>query len=296
MRGPNLGLRTFLLIILSIILLVVDRQTTALRTARDTLTTFVSPLQYTVSAPINFIGWITNGVRTYKSLLEENTSLKAQQLLLNARLQTLISLESENKQLRALLQASSRVGNDQLKVAQVLAVDVDPFLQQIIIDQGSEDGIFVGQPVLDATGVMGQVVNVSSHLARVMLLSDSRSAIPVEISRNGERGIIVGKGYYGTLALINMPATTDIKTGDQLVSSGLDLRYPIGYPVGTVTAVSQLSGQAFLTIEVKPSAHLNQSRLVMLIQEQRRTLQVAAENELEQMRQDDRQIEKQRSR
>ena len=265
MRGPMLGLRTSLLILLAIVLMIFDHRTVYFVKIRTVLSAVVAPLQYVVDWPIEFVDWVGSSFTAHQKLFAENASLKVQQLLLKARLQKLISLEKENHQLRALLASSLQVSDEKVLVAQVLAVDVDPFMQQIVIDRGSRNHVYVGQPVLDASGVMGQVVQVGYYTSRVMLLSDMRSAIPIEVARNGIRGVVNGSGVYGGLYLAHIPITTDIKEGDKLVSSGLGLHYPIGYPVGIVTKITHNNAEPFMDIEVKPSALLDRSRLVLLV-------------------------------
>ncbi len=280
MRGPKLGLRTFLLVILAILLMVFDQHTRYFVKVRSVLSTVVSPLQYVVSAPIDLFAWVGMSVQTHNNLLQENASLQAEQMLLKARLQKLLALEKENNSLRALLQSSPRTGTARVLVAQVLAVDADPFMQQLILDRGSNKGVYVGQPVIDASGVMGQVTSVTPYLSRVMLLSDSRSAIPVESTRNGVRGVVVGRGLYNNMALTHIPATTDIKVGDQLVSSGLGLRYPIGYPVSVINNIQHEPGQPFMNVNVTPSAKLNLTRLVLLVWENQKVLLANARKQL----------------
>jgi rod shape-determining protein MreC len=226
----------------------------------------VTPLQYAVSAPFDLIDWMSTSLATQKQLLAENTQLRVQAMLLNAQLQKLFELERENAQLRALLESAKvQTTNTKVLVVQVLAVDSDPFVQEVIIDRGGTAGVYVGQPVLDATGIMGQVVSIAPSVSRIMLLSDTRSAIPIELARNGLRGIVVGRGAYDDLALVHIPAAADVKVGDQLVSSGLGQRYPVGYPVGIVTQTKHYPGQPFMDISVVPSAALDRSRLVLLI-------------------------------
>ncbi len=283
MRGPMLGLRTLALVLLAILLMIFDHRTVYFVKVRAMLSIVVTPLQYVVDWPIEFVDWIGTSFTTHQKLLAENTSLRVQQLLLKARLQKLISLEKENNQLRALLASSPHVNGEKVLVAQVLAVDADPFMQQIVIDRGGRNNVYIGQPVLDASGVMGQVVKVGYYTSRVMLLSDTRSAIPVEVARNGIRGVVNGSGVYGRLYLAHIPITTDIKEGDKLVSSGLGLHYPMGYPVGVVTNITHNNTEPFMDIEVTPSALLDRSRLVLLVWTTHQQVIKAAKKQLLQM-------------
>jgi rod shape-determining protein MreC len=250
---------------LSIAIMLFDAQTTYFVEVRSFLSDVVSPLQRVINWPVDVIDWIDTSVATRSMLTRENASLKAQQLLLSAQLEKLMALQKENDQLRALLETSPKIDSNKILVAQVLAVDVAPFLKQVVIDRGTNQGVFVGQAVIDATGVVGQVVQVSNFTSRIMLLTDTESSIPVEDTRNNLRGIVNGSGSYSELELVHMPATSDIQVGDKLVSSGLGLRYPVGYPVGVVTDVKHDPSQPFLHISVEPSGALSSTRLVLLI-------------------------------
>ena len=150
-------------------------------------------------------------------------------------------------------------------IAELVNVSADPLKQQIVINKGADDGVYVGQPAIDAYGLMGQVVEVNAQQARVILISDSRHSIPVQINRNGVRAIAEGSGRIDTLMLPNVVATTDIKAGDLLVSSGLGQRFPVGYPVGTVASITQKPGAIFVDVDVDPAAELDRSRHLLLV-------------------------------
>jgi len=258
-----------LLAILSIALMSFDHyQTHFARThfaqVRATLSFTVAPILYFVDWPGKMVDWVVESFSSQQALLAKNADLQAQLLLYKGRLQKFIALEKENKQLRALLQSSPRT-NERVLVAQLLAVDPDPFVHQVILNKGQHDGVYVGQPVLDAKGVFGQVIEVDFLTSRVLLITDSRSVIPVQDSRNGVRGIAIGTGNSGKLSLVHMPETTDIKVGDIMMTSGMGQRFPMGFPVGTVRTVNHNPGQEFAKIIIKPSAHLRRSRLVLLV-------------------------------
>lgn len=228
------------------------------------LSLVVAPMQYFVDRPVEFIRWVDTSFTTQQNLLIENAQLRARELLLYAKLQKVLALERENEQLKALLRSSSNI-QEKVTVAQLMAVDLAPYTQQIIIDKGERDGVYVGQPVLDAYGVMGQVIAVGPINSRVLLISDPRSAIPVQNNRNGNRAIATGVGFDGVLELINVPITADFRQGDVMVTSGLGGHYPPGYPVGIISKVKLSPGERFLNINLTPSSHVNQSRQVLLV-------------------------------
>jgi len=183
--------------------------------------------------------------------------------------------------LRKLLQSTSEISG-RVVVAQLLAVSLDPRLQQVILDRGSHIKVYNGQPVLDAFGVMGQVVDVGPLTSKVLLLTDTRSAVPVQDYRNGLRAIAVGQGITGKLNLINVTNATNIKQGDLFVTSGLGLHYPVGYPVGVVSAIQKTPSQQFTQISLVPSAHLDQTQQVLLVWPSKAALFKAVQSQLQQ--------------
>lgn len=225
----------------------------------------VAPLQYMVDAPVQLFHNIRSNFVTRQKLQAENAALKSQQVLLQAKLQRYAALESENRQLNQLLAATEHLKKQHFCLARLLLVNADPLLNEVIVDKGQSNGVKVGQPVLDANGVMGQVVSVDFLNSRVLLLTDFRSAIPVQDVRSDARGILVGRGRLAKLLLKDTPGTVDIKVNDLLVTSGLGGRYPAGYPVGIVSAVNTNVAAQFASIQVDPSAQLNRNRPVLLI-------------------------------
>ena len=248
---------------LSLLLMTLDHRWPSFHKVRADLSLVVLPIQYLVDVPVHTVANISSFFTSRKTLLHDNNRLRTQQLLLQARLQTLLSLQQENTQLRALLSASSHFKSKSM-IANLLAVNLAPFVQQVVINKGKNNGVSVGQPVLDANGVMGRVIAVDALTSQVLLVTDVESAVPIEDSRNGVRGIVVGLGN-GELSLIYMPITVDIKIGDVLVTSGLGNYFPEGYPVGVVSSIQHRSDQSFVDIVVKPSADVYRSRQVLLL-------------------------------
>lgn len=254
----------FLLVVFSITLMVLDTRVAAITQVRNALAVTLVPLQYMVSWPIHLIDDARNAFNSREALVKENLDLKAQQLLLKAQVQRLLAIESENNQLKALLRSSEQVQGKVL-IAQLLAVDVDPLVHQVILDKGSRDNVYVGQPVLDANGVMGKVIQVTPFTSHVLLINDPHSGVPVQVTRNGLRAIAMGDNYTGKLRLVNVPQTADVIAGDILTTSGLGDHYPEGYPLGKVVSVNRDPGLQFINITVEPGAHLDRVRKVLLV-------------------------------
>lgn len=203
-------------------------------------------------------------------LIAENEKLKTEALLLQGRLQKLAALTEQNVRLRELLNSSALV-DEKVEVAELIGVDPNPFTHRILINKGERDGVFLGQPVLDARGLMGQVVELMPYTSRVLLLTDTTHSIPVQVNRNGLRAIASGTGNPERLELRHVADTADIKEGDLLVSSGMGQRFPAGYPVATVNEVIHDSGQPFAIVRAIPTAALNRSRYMLLVFSDRRT-------------------------
>ncbi|MDG2273646.1 MAG: rod shape-determining protein MreC, partial [Halioglobus sp.] len=180
------------------------------------------------------------------------------------RSQQMASLQAENVRLRSLLNSSALVRDDVL-VAELIGVSPDPERLQLVLNKGRSDGVYVGQPLIDANGLMGQVVEVSSSTSRALLISDMTHAVPVQVNRNGVRAILEGTGVLGSLEVRHISATTDIRKGDLLVTSGLGRRFPEGYPVAVVARVEQDPGEAFVRVLAVPTAELDRTRHVLLV-------------------------------
>ncbi len=224
----------------------------------------VYPIQKLVDYPFSMVEWVQALVTAKTDLIQENMHLRYQQTLLDAKLQKLMVLKEENQQLKALL-ASAHQNEGQAKAASIMAVYANNTRQMFIMNKGKRDGIDIGWPVIDAKGVVGQVVDVGYATSTVLMISDAKSAISVVNNKTGQRAILVGKNDISQLMLLNLPQTADISPGDLLVTSGLGGRYPAGLPVGRVQHVKEMPGEGFYQVKVKPVANLNRDRLVLII-------------------------------
>lgn len=247
--------------------MVVDHREGHLESVRTVLSTLVYPVQYVVNAPVQAGHWISESVVTQKDLLEENGRLREERLLLNARLQKYNVLMEENNRLRELLESSVKLGErvEKVLIGELIAVEMESFRRQIIINKGQRDDVYDGQPVVDANGIMGQVVHVNPFSSTVLLITDPTHSIPVQINRNGLRAIAVGTGQDDVLVLENLPTNADIEVDDLVISSGLGHRFPRGYPVGTISRIDLEPGEAFAQVHVRPSARPGQSREILLV-------------------------------
>ena len=263
-RIPALGLRALALVSLSILLMVLDHRDNHLDAARRAIGAAVYPIQIVVDAPARFWAWIRDAGTTRNELRLENSRLKVERLLTNARLQRFTALETENARLRELLEARRQVRGE-IRVAEIMAVDANPYRHNLVIAIGQQHGVYDGQAIVDANGVVGQVVEVGLMTAQAILISDPDHALPVEVNRNGLRTVAFGTGEFDRLDLPFLPNNADIRSGDLLVTSGLGGAFPSGYPVAIVTNVTRIPQEPFADVTVTPAAALNQVREVMLI-------------------------------
>lgn len=244
--------------------MVADHRYQQLDVLRSALSVVVFPLQYLASLPGTLAHRVQGRMADEEELRRSNASLRRDNLMLKARLQQFDALEAENMRLRDLLGSSFKLGNRVL-VAELMSVDLDPYRQQVMIDKGASSGVFVGQPVLDANAVMGQVVRVNPLSATVLLITDANHGLPVQINRNGLRTIAQGTGIINRLELLHLPKNADVQPGDLVVTSGLGGHFPPGYPVARVAEVHQQSGRPFATVTAEPTARLDRSREVLLV-------------------------------
>lgn len=263
-KREHSSLRFVFALLLSLCLMITDHHDRSLGSLRSGFSVIVSPLQFAVDYPVRIIGWAHSLLGSKKALIAENMQLRYQQTMLEAQLQKFLAIQTENSELKSLLSASSS-DSTRAMAAQILAVETTSSRQLLVLNKGSRDGVLLGQPVLDAKGVMGQIIDVGLMTSTVLLISDSKCAVPVRNDRTGERAILVGTNSMTRLSLINLPKTSSIAKGDLLVTSGLGRRYPEGYPVGRVAEIKNRTGDDFIKVIVSPVALLNRSRLVLLI-------------------------------
>ena len=252
------------MLVLSAVLIVADDRFERLEPLRSGMASALAPVFWLGNAPDRFGEWFAGVVTPREDLLSENEALKARLMILERRALKYGALAAENNRLRELMNASGTL-DDRVVVAEVVGVSPDPFSHEVIINKGARDGLEAGQAILDSNGLMGQVLYTAAFTSRVLLISDSSHAVPVEVLRNGLRAILLGNGDIGQLELVHVPDTADIREGDVLVSSGLGGRFPKGYPVAEVSSITKDPGAPFVTIHATPMARLSRSKLVLVV-------------------------------
>ncbi|MDP5053625.1 MAG: rod shape-determining protein MreC [Congregibacter sp.] len=263
-QESNLGLRFVLGLLLAGILLLADLRYSGLANLRSAVDTALTPIYMIANIPSALDAWQDNNIRSRQRLLEDNDRLRRENLVLQGRSQQLSSMQADNARLRALLNSTALLRDDVL-VSEIIGVSPDPVRHQLVLDKGAEAEVYLGQPLIDSQGLMGQVVEVGLTTSRVLLITDPTHSVPVQVNRNGVRAVAEGMGSLDQLAVHHVTATTDIQVGDLLVTSGLGGRFPIGYPVASVSAVERNPGEAFAQITATPTAALDRARHVLLV-------------------------------
>ncbi|MEO7775374.1 MAG: rod shape-determining protein MreC [Steroidobacteraceae bacterium] len=264
-RDSSPGFRFTLYAILSVVVMYYDQRDSWLTSLRYYLSAAAYPVQVAVSSPQALYSWGTESFQSRKSLRAENDALRVRERELSLNQMRFAALEVENARLRALRNALPPVAERSL-VAEVVSVELNPLRQRLLINKGERDGaVFRRQAVVDARGLLGQVVRVGPWSAEIILITDPEHAVPVEIVRNGLRSIAVGAGNSGELLLPYLAVNSDIKPGDLLVTSGLGGVFPAGYPVAKVTGIKRDPVLLLAQVRAQPLATLERDREVMLL-------------------------------
>jgi rod shape-determining protein MreC len=263
-RGPSLPNRLALALILSVSFIVVDHKFDGFGSTKVYLNSLVSPLQYLANLPGVVLNWSTTRLASHQRLLQENAALVRNGFLMNEKLQRFELLKIENDRLRTLL--GSPVQQDVHKmIAELMAVDNNPYSHQIVINKGAINGVFEGQSVLDDKGIVGQIMQVGSTNSRVVLIADVTHAIPVRVARNNIRAIASGSGQFDELILEHVAHSADIRVGDLLISSGLGNVFPEGYPVARILSILRDESRPFAQVRATPIAQLDRLKYLLLL-------------------------------
>jgi len=261
-----LGVRTALLTLLSLAIAITYIYTDWFTSLKNKTTDLSLPFYWSADLPQRAEEWADNRFMPRSRLVQENNTLRSQLMIHRRKLQQLSSAAAENAHLRQLLNSAETI-EDRVIVGELIGISPDVNSQKVIVNRGSEHGVYTGQAMVDANGLMGQVMDVGSRSSRVLLITDSTHALPVQVERNGVRLVAEGLGSPDVfqLTLRYVSNTTDVQEGDLLVSSGLGGRFPEGYPVAKITQVEEDSSQQFMRVLARPMAAMNRSRHVLLV-------------------------------
>lgn len=272
-RGPVSlgGFAAFIL--LGMLLIFINTFTNLLTPARAFFVDLIAPFYQITDVASTLSEWGDDNLTSREDLLADVKRLQDENLILQGRVLDMASLQAENSRMRQLLSASEFV-EERVLITELVGTPPDTETHRLIIDRGTIDGVDIGQPVIDAQGIFGQVVIAGDETSEVILVSDREHALPVEVLRSGSRAIAEGTGDYSYLRLRNVPPTMDIQVGDEVVSSGLGQRFPSGYPVGTVFSIDSSRSSPFMDVRITPGAGLRASRQLLLLFSDRQETQI----------------------
>lgn len=263
-KPPSAVSRFVFFVLLSGVMMLLDHRGQQLETIRRSLNVIAYPVQLVAAMPVRIGNAVWEFFRGKTSLQENYLRLQEENRALLLRLQKYDTLAAENDHLRGLLGAAARA-HERATVAELLEVSPEPFTRKIILTKGARDEVYVGQPVIDAYGIMGQITEVGAMTSQVTLITDPSHAIPTQVVRNGLRTIVFGTGAHDYVEVPYLTAAADIKEGDELVSSGIGGVFPAGYPVARVVRVINNPNESFLKIIARPMARLDHNKEVMLL-------------------------------
>jgi len=242
--------------------MIADHRFHALESVRLMISSIAQPIQQVAMVPSEAAGRIADYFASQDRLLRENRELKARVLEQSAAAQESRLLRTEHEHLLKL--SGSRYAQGGV-IAEVLYTARNPFTRKIVVDKGLTHGVQAGTPVIDASGVIGQVTNVGTFTSEVTLVTEKDQSVPVMLVRNGLRAVAVGSGKDGSIDIPFMPTAADIQNGDTFVTSGIDGTYPPGLVVASVTSVEKNANYVFAKVVARPAAGVDNHRYVMVL-------------------------------
>ncbi len=263
-RGPSPLARVTFFALAAIAVMIADHRFHALETVRLALSVLAHPAQRVAALPGEMLSRVSDYFSSQDRLLRENQDLKARLLEQAAAAQQAALLKAEQEQLLGLAPGKSAYASEGM-VAEVLYSARNPFTRKVVIDKGLTQAVRPGMPVIDGTGVVGQVTHSGPFASEVTLVTEKDQSVPVMLVRNGLRAIAVGSGKDGTIDVPFMPVSADVQNGDLFVTSGVDGTYPPGLVVARVTSVEKNAAYVFARIVALPAARVDNFRFVMVL-------------------------------
>lgn len=249
---------------IALVLILVGAYTPWMQPLRSKFSTLNTPIYWIADLPGRFSSWFGERFTSKVDVLAENDALRAELLIHKRKLQQMAPIYAENLRFKQMMNTISNL-NERVELVEIVGVPPDPLAHKVIINKGAQDGVVKDQPLLDADGLMGRVVEVGPYTSQVLLITDATNALSVQVNRNEVRAVVEGVGDLYQLSLRHVEFTADIQVGDLLVTSGLDQVFPFGLSVARVESVENIPGEAFASIKAKPLAKLNRGRHALLL-------------------------------
>ncbi|MBU0587983.1 MAG: rod shape-determining protein MreC [Gammaproteobacteria bacterium] len=265
-QGPSALSKLTVFSALALFLMVADVRFTISKPLRTVLATAIYPLQWLVFKPVEWSRDASQYIETLTAAQADAGRVRLKLAQQSERASLVEQLSLENTRLRQLLALRERVSTPS-QAAQVLYDAADPYTHKVIIDIGRLNGVSEGSPVIDESGVLGQVTRIYPSVSEVTLVIDRDQAIPVLNTRTGARGVAFGDAgaHSAALELRFMATNADVQAGDLLTTSGVDGVYPPGLPVARVEKVEQRTDSAFARIFCVPVGLVQGARHVMVL-------------------------------
>ena len=251
---------------LALFLMVADARFKVTQPLRAFIGTALYPIQWVAIRPVQLIKGAGQYLDSLQAAQASEAGARMKLALQSQRASQVEQLAQENARLRSLLSLRERITTP-AAAAEVLYDAADPYTRRVIIDKGMLQGIEAGSPVIDESGVLGQVTRVHPLISEVTLVTDRDQAIPVLNARTGARSVAFGDPITrgGSLELRFMAGNADVQAGDVLTTSGVDGVYPPGLPVAKVISVERRADSAFARILCAPQALVDGARHVMIL-------------------------------
>ena len=263
-QGAPARVKVVIFTLLALALLIADSRLHTLRQVRLAINFVIFPLQKAAMLPRDAAYAVGEYFSSLSTQEEEIRLLRQQQIEQALSLQQSQQLASENAHLRLILAMRERTHVKSL-LGEILYDARDPFTRKIILSRGSRDGVLPGQPVIDESGVVGQVTRVFLFTSEVTLLTDQEQAIPVQMIRSGLRSVAYGRGQEGSLELRFVATSADIQEGDVMVTSGVDGVYPAGLPVAKVMQVETAATGVFGRVRCQPLGGTDRNKHLLIL-------------------------------
>lgn len=252
------------LVFLSITTIILDHKYNKLESVRTVLSTALYPIYFIHDVPLDFFSWLRNHSATIDEILEQKTQLVEKNLLLSEKIQKFMLLEVENQRLRNLLNMSQQYQHEKVQIASVMALENNKNPNELTLDKGRKDGVYLGQTVLDDSGLLGRIIHVSYNQSKLLLITSPKHYTPVQIAKISYRSTVVGKGFFEPLQLLRVSENAKIKVGDTLITSGIGGVFPKGYKVGVIEHIESKPGHS-LQVRVAPFSKSSKVQEVLLI-------------------------------
>lgn len=266
-RQPLSLRKTAIVLIAALILMWFDSKNSEwFKPIRNTSHAAMQPIYELSLLPSYAKHWTSGSLQSKEALRRENMQLKSQLIHAQAKLQQQDYILAQNARLQGIL-STTKPEQFELNLAQVIGTDANLLRQIVVLNKGVQDGVQVGQTVIDENGILGQIINVYPNTSRLLLITDEQQSVAVTIKRTGQRAIVTGKGIPTALSLDYVFKTSDVRVGDELVSSGLGGRIPAGYRVGRVAHIQDAQAANFRSIDVTPTANFIDNAYVLVLQD-----------------------------